>query len=125
MGSQEPPIHEVWVFGSNGITREVHPEERVYVGVGVVGELSSNYLTESGCRIPILERISINVSAEWLGAPDLHRTGGPFWAANFLATRSSWGYGGNTTNKNWGIQHGGPYGSVVVLWSRPVHVCPS
>ena len=62
---------------------------QVDVGTGVVGEFSSDHLTESGRRIPILGQISMNESVEYLGVPDFHRTDGPFWASNLLAPRSS------------------------------------
>ena len=38
----EPQMHEVWCFSSDGITRKVHSIARVDVGVGVVGQLSSD-----------------------------------------------------------------------------------
>ena len=41
-------------------------------------ELSSDYLTEGGIKIPLLGKISINGSFEHLGVPDAYRTGGPF-----------------------------------------------
>ena len=69
-------------------------------------------------------KISINGSVEWLGVPDFHRTGGPFWADNILDTSSSLGYGDTTTNMNWVSQHGGPDGSAFVLWNFPVCVLP-
>ena len=122
---QEPQIHEVWDFGSDGITREVRLTARVDVGAGFVGEFLSDYLTESGCRIPIISRISINGSVEHFGVPDFHRTGGTIWAANLLAPRSSWGDGGTTTNQNWLIQPWGPYGNVAAPWSRPIPVHPA
>ena len=90
MDDQEPQIHEVWGGGFGVITREVHLTAQVDFGAGVVGEFLSNYLTESGRRVPILGRISINESVEYLGVPDFHRTGGAFWDANLLAPRSSW-----------------------------------
>ena len=96
MDGQEPQIIEVWDFGSNGVTREVHLTAQVDVGTGNVRYLSSDYLTESGRRIPIIGRISINGSVEWLGVPDFHRTDGPV----VVALRSSWGDGGTTTNQN-------------------------
>ena len=77
-------MHEVWCSSSNGITREVHPTARVDVGAGVVLQSLSNYLTENGCRIPILGKISINESVEYLGIPDFHRTGGPMRDENIL-----------------------------------------
>ena len=48
---RDPQMHEVWCFGSNGITREVHPTVRVEVGAGIVGNFSINYLTENGRRV--------------------------------------------------------------------------
>ena len=39
---QEPQIHEVWTFGEDGITREVHPTEQVDVGAGVVSVLATD-----------------------------------------------------------------------------------
>ena len=125
MDGREPQIHEVWDFGSDGITRELQPNDRVYVGSGVVGELLSYCITESGSRIPLLDIISINGSVEHLGITDFHRTDGPFWAANILAPSYSWGDGGTTTNNNWGIKPVGPYRSAALPWSRPVPVCPS
>ena len=54
---QDSQIHEVWAFGSDDIMREFHPTARLYVGAEIVGELSSNFLTESWCRVPILGQI--------------------------------------------------------------------
>ena len=85
----EPQIHEVWDFSFNAITLEVHLTEQVDFGTGVVGGFTSDYLTESGRRFLILGQISINVSVEYLGIPNFHRIGGPFWASNLLAPRSS------------------------------------
>ena len=104
--------------------REVQPIARLDVSYGVVGEFSSEYLAESGRRIPILGRISINGNVEYLGVPDFHRTGGPFWTANLLDTCSSWGDGGTTTNHNWGSQPGGSSVSVIVPLNFPVRVLP-
>ena len=73
-------------------------------------------------RIPILGQISISGGVEYWGIPDFHRTGGPFWAVNILATRSIWGDCGTTTNQKWLIAPGGPYGIVALLWSCPVPV---
>ena len=125
MDGREPQIHKVWDFGSDGITCEVCPKARLDVGAGVVGELLSDYLTESRRRVPILGQISINGSAEYLGIPDFHRTGGPFWGSNILAPYSHWGDGGTSTNQNWKIQPGGPYGSVSFLWRGAVPARPA
>ena len=53
-------MHEVWCFGSDGITSIVYPTARVDVGAGVVGLFLSDYLTENGRRIPIIGQISTN-----------------------------------------------------------------
>ena len=109
-------MHEVWDFGSDVITREVHSASRVYQGAGVMRKFSSNYLSESGRRVTILDQIYINGSVEYLSIPDFHRTGGPFQYDNLLDTLSSWGDGGTTTNKKLLIQLGGPYVSVSIPW---------
>ena len=33
---RDPQIHEVWTFGEDGVTREVHPTSQVDVGTGFV-----------------------------------------------------------------------------------------
>ena len=93
---------------------------KVDVGTGVVGQFSSDNLTENGRRIPILSQISINGSVEYLGIPDFHRAGGTFWADNLLSPHSSWVSGGNTTNQNWVIHTGGPYNNVSAAWRGAV-----
>ena len=87
-------------------------------------EFSSDYLNESGRRILILGRISINGSVEYLGVTDFHITGGTFWAANIVAPGSIWGDGGTTINKNWVVNIEGTYGSVDIPWSIPVPIHP-
>ena len=42
---RHPKIHEVWTYGEDGVTREVHPTARVDVGAGFVGEFDTDYLT--------------------------------------------------------------------------------
>ena len=95
---QDPHNHEVWDFGDDGVTCELHPIAQVDVGAGIVREFATNYLTESGRRIPIFGRIYINGSVEWLGVPDFYRSDGPAWTANILDPHSSWGDVGTTTN---------------------------
>ena len=34
---QESQIHEVWTFGEDGVTHEVHPTAQVDIGTGFVG----------------------------------------------------------------------------------------
>ena len=93
---QDPQMHEIWCFGSDGITREFHPTAQLYFGDGVVGQLWSDYLAENRRRIPILIQISINGIVEILGIPDFHRTSGPMYTDNIMAPHDTtgWGYGG-------------------------------
>ena len=116
---QEPQIHEVWTLGSKGFMYKVHLTAKVDVNAGVVGEFSSVYLTESGRTIPL------NGSVEHLGIPDFHGIGRPFWADNPLAPGPSWVEGSTTINQNWVSHPGVTCGSVAVLWSCPVSVCPA
>ena len=67
-------------------------------------------------------RIFIDGSVEWLGFPDFHRNDGPAWTANLLDTYPSWGYGGSTTNTNWGSQSGGASGRASIPWNCPTCV---
>ena len=84
---ESPKIHEVWTFGEDGVTRAFHPTVQLDVVSGLVGEFSTDYLTEIWCRVPIFGINSINVSVEWLGVPDFFRTYGPAWNANLLSLR--------------------------------------
>ena len=36
VNGRQPEIHEVWIFGEDGVTHEVHPTARVDVGAGFV-----------------------------------------------------------------------------------------
>ena len=121
---QEPQIHEVWIFGEDGVTREVHPIAQVDVGAGFVIEFATDYLTPSWRRIPMFGVNSINGSFQWLGIPDFLSNYGPPWADNLLASGPTWGYSGITTNPNWVRKPGGRYVSVAVPWNRPVRVIP-
>ena len=37
---QQPQIHEFWTFGEDGVTREIHPTERVDIGARFFEELA-------------------------------------------------------------------------------------
>ena len=84
----DPQMHKVWAFYEDSVMREVHLTAQVDVSAGVVGEFASHYLTESGRRIPIFGRISINESVEWLGVPDFHSNNGLSWNSNLLDPHS-------------------------------------
>ena len=121
----EPKIHKVWSFGYDGITSEFHPTVIVDVRAGIVGQISPNYLTENRTRVLVYTQISINGSVEYLGIPNFHRTGRPFWGNNILDPCSNWGgttrgEGCTTTNLNWGSQP-----DVSVLWRHAVLACPT
>ena len=119
-----PQIHEVWTFGEDGVTREVHPTAQVDVGTEYFGEFVTDYVTPSWRRFPMFGRNSINESVEWLGITDFLRTDGPPWTADILALRPSWGDQGSSTNPNWGSQYGGSSDSVSVRWNLPVRALP-
>ena len=100
MDGLNPEVYEVWTFGEDSVTPEVHAIAQVDVGAGFIGEFTSNYLTADGRRIPIFDRKSINGSVEWLGVPAPVRTYGASWADNILFTSTSWGASGTATNSN-------------------------
>ena len=64
MDGRKPQVHEVWTFGEDGFTCEVHPTVPVDVGAGFVGEFENDYLTPSWRRVPMFGRNSNNGSAE-------------------------------------------------------------
>ena len=68
---------------------------------------------------------SIIGSVKWLGVPAPLSTYGPPWADNILANSLSWGTGFTSSNPNWGIQPGGPYGSFSARWNSPVRAMPA
>ena len=82
---RQTQIHEVWTFGDDGFTREVHPTEQEDVGAGFAEKFETDYLTPRWYRVPRFGRNSINGSVEWLGFPDFLRTDGPTWTENVLA----------------------------------------
>ena len=51
---RQPKTHEVWNFGNDGITPEVHPFSRIDVGAFVRDYFATNHLTENGRRVPML-----------------------------------------------------------------------
>ena len=64
---QEPQIHEILCLGTNGVTCEVHPTAQIDVGAKTIGQFTTQYLPENGCRIPVIGQICINGSVKILG----------------------------------------------------------
>ena len=62
MDGPESYIHEVWNFGEDGVTREVHLIARVDVVAGFFGKFATNSRTGIWHRISMFGRISINGS---------------------------------------------------------------
>ena len=73
---RQPEIHEVWIFGEDCVTPEVHPSARVYVGNFVGDYFATNYLTPTWSKVPMFDRKSTNGSDEWLGVPRFLRNDG-------------------------------------------------
>ena len=48
-----PEIHEVWNFGEDQITPEVHPFAHVDIGAFIGDGFSTNYITKNGIRLPM------------------------------------------------------------------------
>ena len=102
LDGRKPQIHEVWTFGEDGVTHEVHPKVQVDVHTGFVREFATDYVTPSWRRVPMFVRNDIMGSFKCLNIPDFLRTYGPPWNSNILDPRPSWGDQGNSTNLNWG-----------------------
>ena len=103
----QPQIHEVWTFGDDGVTHEVHPTARIDVSTGFFGELATNYLTPSWRRFPMFGRIPINGSVKILGVPDFLWNDRMPWNLNLLDPYDGWGCRVCSTNQNWVSQSGG------------------
>ena len=121
---RQPQIHEVWTFGEDGVTREVHTTARVDAGAVFVGGFATDYLTPNWRRFPMFGINSINRSLEWIGVPDFLRNDGPPCNLNLLAPYANWRYIGSSTNPNWGSVSGGDYYGVSFPWNRPACVLP-
>ena len=59
---RQPEIHEVWTFGDDVITPEVHYFARVDVRDLIRDCFATNYHAENGRRVPMLGRKLINGS---------------------------------------------------------------
>ena len=93
---QEPQINELWCLSLYNINQEVHPTARVEVVAGTVGEFTTNYLAENRRRIPIIGKLSINGSVQFLGIPDFVWGFGLSFLTNLQAPTdpTGWGNGG-------------------------------
>ena len=118
-------VNEVWVWGEDGITPEVHPALRVGVDSGLGCKFATNYLTENGFKTSIFCKKSINVSFEFLVVPDPLITCRPYWIDNILVHIPSWGVGGTVKNLNWGSQLIGRYSGVSLLWRGYIPARPA
>ena len=78
-----PQLHKIWSLGLDNVTREIHSTERVEVDNGTVGDITTNYLAENGHRIPIIGRLYINGSVQFLSIPDFIRNSGLLFIENF------------------------------------------
>ena len=121
---RQPQIYEIWTFGEDGVTREVHPTAQVDISAGLFGEFATDYITPSWRRFPTFGRNSINGSVEWLEVPDFLRTDVPLWNANILDPHHIWGDQGYITNTNWSCCYGVHSNGVSVPWNRPMCVLP-
>ena len=82
---REPQIHKMWCLSLDSIYQEVHPTARVVVISGTVGEFTTDYLAENGCRISIIRQLSINYSVQFLGVPNFIRGSGLLFIPKFQA----------------------------------------
>ena len=88
---RQPKIHEVWIFGEDGVPPEVHPYARVDVGAFVGDYFATDYLTPTWRRVPMFVRKFINGSVKRLGVSSFLRNDGPPWNLNIRASYAYWG----------------------------------
>ena len=101
--SRYPQIHELWGFANDGVTREVHPFDRVDVGDFSGDCFQTYYMNEKARRVTIFDRISINAIVEWIGTPiPFYDTAGVPWIDNILVPELYWGDGDRY--KHWALE---------------------
>ena len=66
---QKPQIHEFCSLSLDNITGKVHRTSIVEVITGTVGEFWTDYLAENGRRIPIIGKLYVNNSVQFLVFP--------------------------------------------------------
>ena len=115
-------IHEVWTFGEEGVTPEVHPNARIDVGNFVDECFANDYLTRTWRRIHMFGRDSINGSFKWIGVPNFVRDYEPPWTLNILAPYANWGDRGSSTSPNLGSGSGEYSDGVSINWNCPARV---
>ena len=96
------------------------------VGAGNMGGFTTNYLAENGRRIPIIGKLYINGSIQFLGIPDFFGGNGLSFIKNLKSPTDSTGWGhGDTSNKNWGVMPGGAYINATVSWGTNILAHPA
>ena len=117
---------EIWCLGSDGVTHEVHPTAQIDVVAENFGEFTTQYLSGSGCIIPVIGQISINRSVKILGIPADAWGYGLLFIDNFQAqyNPTGWGHGG-TSNHNWGVNPGEAYSNAAVAWGSTLPALPA
>ena len=116
----------MWCLVLDNVTCEIHPEVRVDVGAGTVGQFTTYCLAENGRIITITGQLSINGSVQFLGIPDFSRDSGFSFIENLQAPTipTSWKHI-NTSNHNWGVILWGTYIMCSVPWDSTVPARPT
>ena len=123
---REPQLHEMWCLGLDNVTRKIHLTAQVDIGAGTMGEFTTNCLAENGRIIPIIGKLSINGSVQFLGIPYFVINCGLSFIENLQASNVPTGWGhANTTNHNWGVIPGGSYSMRSVPWGCTIPAHPS
>ena len=121
---RQPDIHEVWTFGEDGVTLEVHPPACVDVGAFVSDYFATDYLNPTWRRVPMFDRESVNGSVEWLDVPSFLRNDGPPLTLNLLSPYADWGCREFSTSHNLSSGSGGYSEIVSINCNHPARVSP-
>ena len=123
---QEPLINELWCLGLEGISRKVHPTERVEVAAETAGEFVTDCLAENGRRIEIIGKLSVNNSVQFWDMNDQGGGSGMPFIFNLLAYIDSTGWGGsNYSDQDWGGRFNDFYRMTYVSWGASIDPFPS
>ena len=94
---RKPKIHEVCIFGEDGVTPKVHPYAHIDVGAFVGDYFATNYLTPTWRRVPMFFRKLNNGSVKWIDVPIFLRNSWPPWTLNLLYPYADGGGRGSST----------------------------
>ena len=121
INDREPQINELWCLSVDKIYHKVHPEARLEIPAGTVRELVTDYLAENGRHIPIIGKLSVDNSVQFLGLSDQAWGSGLPYIYNLVDQVEATGSdSSNNSNQNWGISFNNANIITNITWGASV-----